>query len=190
MSGRPVATKHNEMYTCCFTGQHGVSGAVQDNGLFNFTSNTGLSKPVITYLFARTGQGNLSDVYFNQNMNGMNSLNVNQWYCFEARVTMNSGPGSGDGYIQGWIDGVQRIEYPNVNVVDIPNPKTSGFFMASYWNCAGNEDCSASQYNHPTIYRYMDAMIGSTQRIGCLGTASSVAPSPPPTTDSTVIPVP
>src|SRR4029077_17035348 len=46
----PVATQHNEMYTCCFNGQHGLGGAVQDNGLFNFASATGSpTKPVITY---------------------------------------------------------------------------------------------------------------------------------------------
>jgi hypothetical protein len=173
----PVATKHNETFTCCFNGQFGgLGGAVQDNGWFNFTSNTGARTPVMTYIFAN----NNTNPYFTQNQNVLSQLNVNQWYCFEVRVTQNTCPTCTDGYVQGWIDGVQRIEFPNVNVTPISNPVTNGFFVASYWNCDANENCTSNpQYNHPTIHRYMDNLVGSTQRIGCLGSPSSAAPSPP-----------
>src|SRR5580765_8327585 len=112
-------------------------------------------------------------------MNFLSQLNVNQWYCFESRVTMNTGQTATDGYVQGWIDGVQRIEFPNVNVRSISaNPVTDGFMLASYWNCAANEDCSAPEFQHPDISRYMDNLVGSTQRIGCL---NSPVPTPTPT---------
>jgi len=171
----PIATKHNETFTCCFNGEvGGLGGSVQDNGWFMFTNNTGTRTPVMTYIFSR------SVPYFTQNMNGMGQLNVNQWYCFEVRVTQNTCPTCNDGYVQGWIDGVQRIEYPNVNVTPISNPVTNGFFVASYWNCDANEDCTSDpKYNHPTIHRYMDNLVGSTQRIGCLGASSSVIPAAP-----------
>jgi hypothetical protein len=96
---------------------------------------------------------------------------------------MNSTINASDGYIQGWIDGVQRMEYPNIRLVNssgAANMGTSGTLIPSYWNCDQNENCSDPAYNHPTIHRYVDNLVASTQRIGCLGASSSVAPSPPP----------
>jgi hypothetical protein len=193
----PVGTKHNELFTCCFTGQHGLSGAVQDNGLFSSNGNHGYPPPpLIVYLFARGGTITPGDTDFTMNMNnpppwGSGSFPVNQWLCLEARVTMNTTATSNDGYIQGWVDGVQRWEYPNVRVVDIPNPASSGFFLASYWNCGGSgqDQCVApgqvvgnpgdtNDYRHPEIYRYMDNMIGATSRVGCVGTAQQPPGTP------------
>jgi hypothetical protein len=167
----PVATKHNELVTCGYSG-----GCGSDNGLFNFVN--GNRTPTIAYIWGRTGQVLPSDVYWPQNMNVLNQYNVNQWYCNEVRVTMNSSIGASDGYIQAWIDGVQRMEYPNVRLVNqagASNMGSSGSLIPSYWNCDQNEDCSNPAYNHPTIHRYVDNMVASTARIGCLGTS----PQPP-----------
>jgi hypothetical protein len=165
----PVATKHNEMFT---NGQ-------ADNGIFNFTSNNGISRPVITYAL-KAGCATAADCYFTPNMNGgFAQFAVNRWYCVESRVTMNSTGAATDGYVQGWIDGVQYYEYPNVNLnSQYSNPMTTGFFFVSYWNCDAVEDCSAPQYQHPTMYRYMDNVIGSTQRIGCLSSANTPTATP------------
>jgi hypothetical protein len=141
----PVATKHNEMV---------LSGQLPD-GIFNFVNNQGYRNPVITW------GGSTGNPWFVANMNSLNQLNVNQWYCFEARVTVNTCATCNDGYIQGWIDGLQRMEYPNSNIdSNGSNQVINGFFLASYWNCAGNEDCTASAYQHPEMYRYMDNLAG------------------------------
>jgi len=175
----PEATKHNE--TVSFDRIAGASGA--DLGVFNFTSNMGFRTPNVVVAATQKDfvAGNPAAAYFPPNRNGgFSQFDVSRWYCVEARITMNTGALSTDGYIQGWIDGVQYYEYPNVNIVSLhgDNPTHSGFFLASYWNCipGGPDGTDCSRSPHPEIYRYMDNLVGSTQRIGCLG--SSPSPSP------------
>jgi hypothetical protein len=173
----PVATKHNELVTCGYSG--GSCGS--DNGLFHFVN--GNRTPTIAYIWARTGQVLPSDVYFPQNMNFLDHFNTAQWYCLEVRVTMNTTTSNSDGYIQGWIDGVQRMEYPNVRLVaqaGAANMGSSGTLIPSYWNCDQNENCSDPAYNHPTMHRYVDNLVASTARIGCLGTPPPPTPGPRP----------
>jgi hypothetical protein len=164
----PVATKHNEIF---------INGSLS-TGLFNSVSNTGFDTPVQTFA-DKTGCG--SDCYFEQNIGQRIKFNRNQWYCVEVRMTMNTGATANDGYIQGWIDNVQKWEHPNVNLSAISsNQLFNGFFLASYWNCNENESCAQSVYQHPTINRYMDNLVGSTSRVGCLNApADGVPPSSP-----------
>ena len=115
-----------------------------------------------------------------QNMNG--TLRIDgQWHCFEVRKTQNSGPGTRDGVLEGWIDGVKRWSYTNL-VLDPNMPNNLiGMMMSSYWNCLiGDEvggQCAqqVSQNFHPQMFRWHDNIVVSTQPIGCLGAAS-----PPP----------
>jgi hypothetical protein len=159
------AVKHNEL----LVSQKTLSG------IFNFVSNQGKTVPIFTWL------GNSSQVWYPPNRNGgFSGFTPGRWYCVESRTTMNTLMNSADGYIQGWIDGVQYYEYPNVVVTRGAgdNPKADGFFLASYWNCDGQENCNYPSLLHPDMYRYMDNMIGSKQRVGCL---NSPVPAPSPT---------
>ena len=186
----PIATKHNEIP---FSGE-------ADNHIFNFVNGWGIDQPVITFTLSAQCLDRL-DCSFPPNMNGgFRRFNLNQWYCVEARLTANTDASATDGYIQAWIDSgdgrgaVQYWEYPNVNLKRqdrfgalVDNPRFDEFFIVSYWNCDADESCHGPQppdfidYRHPEIYRYMDAMIGSRARIGCVDSpALSSAPPPQP----------
>lgn len=175
----PVATKG---------GEHLING-VAKTSLFTQLAQSGdyrasvfrfLSEPCWTSGFG-------SPCLFLPNMNGgAFHPTLNRWYCLEVHVTLNTLSTAKDGYFQAWVDGVQRWDYPNVNLESrdfarnhVNNPQINGFFVVSYWNCDANENCSATQYNHPEMYRYIDSIVGSTRRIGCLGSATDPAPSSP-----------
>jgi hypothetical protein len=185
----PIATKHNQI----------LSDGGSDNGIFNFVNNLGIEQPVITFALSAQCVDQL-DCWFPPNMNGgFPRFNLNQWYCVEARLTANTDASATDGYVQAWIDSgdgrgaVQYWEYPNVNLrrqdgfgALVNNSRFDGFYITSYWNCGADEACHGPQppdfidFTHPEIYRYMDAMIGSTARIGCLDTPPPPSGAPAP----------
>jgi hypothetical protein len=104
---------------------------------------------------------------------------ADRWYCLEMRVTQNTTATSTDGYLQGWVDGVQHWEYPN-QLLDnrLPN-LISSFDLSGYWNCLGPTfGCTLPGDQHPLMYRWHDNFVVSTQRIGCL---TDTAPPAPPT---------
>jgi hypothetical protein len=163
----PIATKHNELYT----------NYSLDSGIFNFTNNHSTKMPKITYILnAKCAAG---QCWFIPNANGgFAGFTPGQTYTVEARVTMNTCPSCNDGVVQGWIDDVLKIDYANVNLNNTQsNPLTTGILLGSYWNCDANESCSASQFNHPTMYRYERNHIVATQRIGLVG-GGGVTPPP------------
>ncbi|MEO6546100.1 MAG: hypothetical protein ABIP05_18970, partial [Nitrospiraceae bacterium] len=163
-----VATKHNEIST----------GNGHTHHLAWFSSGGGTSKaPANSFGYA--------GFYPKQNVNGVLTVVPNKWYCHEMRVTMNSTGGTPDGYLQGWIDGVQHWEYPNVNLDNTTPGAITGTLISGYWNCysggSGSDACTdpVNDY-HPLMYRWHDNLVVSTERIGCLaGSTDSTPPSPP-----------
>jgi len=106
------------------------------------------------------------------------SVNLNQWYCLELRVKMNTGTGNADGIMEGWIDGVKKFDFQNeaIETSAYPNGIT-GVGVYSYWNCQNESDCTGTGEVHPEIYRFEDNMVASTARIGCLSGSAPAAPT-------------
>ena len=161
-----VATKHMEIST---NNNH-------QHHLVWFSSGGGTSKdPMNAFGYASW--------FPPQNINGTLTMVPDHWYCQEMRLTMNSS-GQSNGYVQGWIDGVQHWEYPNAKLDDAPGVM-NGMLLSGYWNCYsggnGSESCTdpVNDY-HPLMYRWHDNIVVSRQRIGCLGASPNKArPSAP-----------
>lgn len=122
-----------------------------------------------------------TDMIYNGNLNGGNlTPTLDQWYCFEFHFKLNSTPSTADGILEGWIDDVKRWNYTG-QILDTratASAKVTGFLISGYWNCLGPSfDCTQPQDQHPLMYRWVDNLVISTQRVGCL----SGTPPPPPT---------
>ena len=171
-----IASKHIEL--------------VSSNGLpsyFQFWNGggggTGSKEAVFYNYFTEQGNAWIPS----PNMNGPVTVIAGQWYCFEARYTINTTPTSMDGYLQGWVNGMQHWEYPNVNLNNQSGAQgpISGTMVSGYWNCysggTGSEACSSPEDVHPLMYRWHDNFVVSTQRIGCLTGGGDTTPPAAPT---------
>jgi len=152
----PIATKHVMLLTP--TG----------SSLYMFWGQWGTD---ILKHFAQLG----GSTPYEANMTGDFQVARDRWYCLEFRVTTNSSANSSDGYLQGWVDGVQRWEYPNRNLDSFLPNSISSFDVSGYWNCLG-PSCDQPADQHPLMYRWHDNFVVSTQRIGCLSGADPTAP--------------
>lgn len=159
----PVATKHMETV-------RGSAGA--DNHLFW----SGASGDGPQFIWGYSPM-----LLYPQNVNAPSVvIQPNRWYCFEVRITLNSATSASDGYLQGWIDGVMHVEYPNAMLSNQNVSAVSGFFVSGYWNCDGNADCSDPIYSHQRMYRWHDNLVASTARVGCLNEAPQDGPPSAP----------
>lgn len=121
-----------------------------------------------------------ADHDFEANVNGGTWFPaMNQWYCLEARFKYNSG--ASDGVLQSWVNGTLRWDYSNV-ALDSPGTLMKGMLLSGYWNNSTSQQGNPAGVSHPTMYRWFDNFVISTQRIGCLGSAPT--PAPPPATPS------
>jgi hypothetical protein len=102
----------------------------------------------------------------NANMNGHFLPTRDQWHCLEIRLTMNSGAAA-DGYVQGWVDGVQHWEYPDVLLDPVQPNDLTGWILSGYWNCL-TPNCTGPEDQHPLMSRWHDNIVISRERIGCL----------------------
>ena len=115
-----------------------------------------------------------------QNVSPLFTVQPNTWACLEVHIKMNSGLGSSNGVIEGWVDGVKRMNYPAIEVWNAA-AVVNGLMMSGYWNCAQPpSDCSTAGDYKSTMYRWHDNIVMSTQRVGCLGT--------PPAGGDTLVP--
>ncbi|MGH7263542.1 MAG: hypothetical protein ACREMB_01650, partial [Candidatus Rokuibacteriota bacterium] len=119
------------------------------------------------------------------NLSGGNAPRaLDTWHCVEHRLTTNDPATVSNGYMQTWVNGKQTMEYPNI--VGLVRTGSGGRWyqvtMSGYWNCV-NTDCSQAVNAHPNMTRWVDNLVVSTQRIGCLGTPPP-APPPPPSAPS------
>ncbi|MDO8742778.1 MAG: LamG-like jellyroll fold domain-containing protein, partial [bacterium] len=177
-----IATKNMELYT---------SNGSTD--LFQFWSpNVGTTgympgKIPVRFLNYFTEQGAAWQPSPNVNGTSEVVLNTDEWYCLEARYTMNTTPTAKDGILQGWVNGIQRWDYTNVNIdnrIGAQGP-ISGMMVSGYWNCysggTGSEACTSPEDQHPLMQRWHDNIVVSTQPIGCLAARNgdTTAPSAP-----------
>jgi hypothetical protein len=167
----PIATKHVMALTA-----NGSSEYI----FWASGSPTGLPAPISTMPLVTFAQFSPASVTYEANMNGDFMPVANRWYCLEMRITQNTTANGADGYLQGWVDGVQRWDYPN-QLLDnrMPNQITS-FDVSGYWNCLGPTfSCNQPADQHPLMFRWHDNFVVSTQRIGCVSTVTT-RPSTPP----------
>src|SRR5207249_7468667 len=126
----PVATKNISLVN-----QSGI-----DSALFWFCGNAcGTVAPAeMQHFWYNTfnGPGEATGDRRPQNVNGVRTVNLNQWYCLEQHVRMNSTPSTHDGILEGWIDGVQHWNYQNQLIDMSPTPNLfTGWATYPYWNC-------------------------------------------------------
>ena len=171
-----IATKHMEE----------VVNGTTPVGNFMFVGSQGRKQPVQTWLGGNMDPRALQGFYFLPNMNGsFPEFTPGQWYCLEMRTTFNQGATAQNGYFQGWIDGVQRWEYPNAHLFSKlgDNPLSTGMFLSLFWNGGDTIGHGGVPSQHAMI-RYHDNFIGSTARIGCLGSPPPPTQTPPPSAPS------
>src|SRR5262249_16313063 len=101
-----------------------------------------------------------------QNLGTPLAFGNNAWYCVEFRVTATNPGNTANGYVQGWIGGVQKFEFPNIQLTTANDAVYDFLTFSGYWNCF-NGDCSTAGNNHPTMRRWIDRLVVSTTRIGC-----------------------
>jgi hypothetical protein len=91
---------------------------------------------------------------------------LDQWHCVETLATMNA-PGSTDGRLQLWLDGVQIYD---VNGLQLRNASNGSLlfdqFMFGPYFHGGTSQAQST---------WIDALVIATDRVGCLG-------DPPPDT--------
>ena len=98
-------------------------------------------------------------------------IDNNQWYCIEARVKLNS-TGQSDGIFQLWIDDNLEASHTDLNWVgDWQDFGINSLFISHWWN--GGSTSSIVEE------RYIDALIISQSRIGCLNSPPITPPKPP-----------
>jgi hypothetical protein len=111
------------------------------------------------------------------------------WHCFEVHWK-NNALNQSDGVVEGWIDGVKKWNYTNQVLIppaQYSNASMNELSVSDYWNCSGpsgelpNGQCDQIPADfHPAMQRWHDNIVVSTQRIGCLGSATpGTAPNPP-----------
>ncbi len=83
---------------------------------------------------------------------------VGAWYCVEAHVRLND-PGSANGIFELWIDGSPEAQRTGLNWVGGYDAYgINAVFFENFWNAGA-----------PAVQeRYVDNIVVSTQRIGCL----------------------
>ena len=106
----------------------------------------------------------------NFNWLGIKKTNLNfpknQWVCVEARVKLNT-PNQNDGIFQLYID--DNLEASTTNINWLQNWSEYGInsiHFSNYWNAGSPVEQS----------RYLDAIVVSKARIGCINT---IKPNPP-----------
>lgn len=85
-------------------------------------------------------------------------FNPAQWYCIETMVTMNT-PGSSNGRIQIWVDGVARYDL-TLELRNSANSKLQwDLFMWGPYFHGGTPQAQST---------WIDALVVATERVGCL----------------------
>jgi Polysaccharide lyase 14 len=96
---------------------------------------------------------------------GTTALQAGRWYCIEAHVKLNN-PGQSDGVFEFWIDNNLEARRADLNwVKSWTDYGINAVMFSDYWNAGSPQ----------TQERYLDAVVISTQQIGCIGSR----PNPP-----------
>jgi len=98
--------------------------------------------------------------HYDQNVNlPAVAWQTGRWYCLEIHIKQ----GAGNAILEGWIDGVQKWSYTNANFPNAWTGTNAGLMVSGYWNTFVTPGSRGAQQ------RYIDNIVVSTQRIGCLG---------------------
>lgn len=117
---------------------------------------------------ATSGWNDLSNINWLGIRRGPSGFTPGVWQCMEAHVKLNT-PGSSDGVFEYWLDGVPQASRTDLNWVGTwTDYGINAVMFSNYWGAT-----SPKQQE-----RYLDAMVISTSRIGCLGAV--VADTTPP----------
>lgn len=93
------------------------------------------------------------------------AMRPGQWYCVEGHVKLNT-PSAANGIFEVWMDNKLEARRADLNFVHTwTNYGLNGLSFENYWNAGALAEQE----------RYLDALVVSTNRIGCLGSA----PKPP-----------
>ncbi len=115
------------------------------------------------------------------NVSAFNWPNDGSWVCIEMKITVNSTSLGTDGAVQGWINNVLSYDYPNINI-STKDTLNSLIMPSGYWNCKTGQhptcDYSDPDNQHPLMYRWIDNIVVSKQRIGCGTTSATPALKP------------
>lgn len=114
--------------------------------------------------------GQLPQTYFGQNTGSAEAAIAKKgvWQCIEYHINLGI-LGVNDGHLQLWVDDVLVMDYPNLqngNWGDIHDVQLSG-----YYGGGGNVLLQAQS-------RWVDDIVVSTSRIGCVG-SDTLAPAAP-----------
>jgi len=99
---------------------------------------------------------------------GTKTLTPGTWYCIEAHVKLNK-PGSSDDIFEYWMDNELQAARTDLNWVNSwQDYGLNSVMFSNYW-AAGSSQAQE---------RYFDALVISSERIGCI---DQVSPPGPPT---------
>jgi hypothetical protein len=84
---------------------------------------------------------------------------VGQWHCIEAHIRLNAS-GQSDGVFEVWVDGLLDSQRSGLNFVGTAPYGINAVYFENYWN-AGTGAPVAEE-------RYLDNIVVSTGRIGCI----------------------
>jgi len=136
------------------------------NGPLNLDPASGIDET--SSQLVTTGWNDFANLHWLGMMPGSTTLVPGTWYCVEAHIKLNT-LGQSNGVFEYWRDDVQQAGRGDYN-------------WRSSWNAYGINTIMFSDYWNETSSkeqeRYLDAIVISKQRIGCLGT-SVAAPKPP-----------
>jgi Polysaccharide lyase 14 len=98
---------------------------------------------------------------------GATTIQAGRWYCLEAHVKLNT-PGQSDGVFEFWIDDKLDAAETNLNwVKSWTDYGINSVFFSDYWNAGSPKEQE----------RYLDAVVISSQRVGCMNTVRPLSPT-------------
>ncbi len=147
----------------------------QDNMLWDQAVNGG-NNPSVRPQYATT-----DGPFLGPNMNGGFAWPLDTWVCVITHAKANTTNTGNDGLFEAWFklpngQEIQKHGYYNMNI-DRDATTFASIKFSGYWNSEGG-------VIHPTMYRWVDNIIVSTQRIGCLGSTPTPGDTIKPSTPS------
>ena len=94
------------------------------------------------------------------------SFQRNQWYCIESEMKLNT-PGKSDGHIRTWINGNLANEKLNIDIRGNESNKLNSVLFGGWYSNGARGDNPQTDPANISV-RYIDDVVVSTKRIGCL----------------------
>lgn len=110
---------------------------------------------------------------------GGESFQREKWYCVETEVKLND-PGSANGEVRIWIDGNLLVQRTNVNIRGGLS-KSINRILFGGWYSNGAKGLNPQPDPAVPSIRYIDDVVISTERVGCLPDVPDKTPPGSPT---------